>query len=93
MGAFRSFLCSSRQENVVGYVKGLTDKAVTLYICELLIAKAYRGSGLGKALLAHVHHLHPETRMEMLATSSSKEFYEKNGFRPFYGFRKTIQEY
>ncbi|SDL69975.1 GNAT family N-acetyltransferase [Sediminibacillus halophilus] len=77
---------------VVGYIRGLTDSAITLYICELLIAKQYRGLGLGKKLLAYVYHLYPETRMEMLATSGSKEFYEKNGFRPFYGFRKMIKE-
>ncbi|QTN01473.1 GNAT family N-acetyltransferase [Sediminibacillus dalangtanensis] len=77
---------------VVGYVRGLTDSAVTLYICELLIAKPYRGTGLGKKIIDQVFHFYPETRMEMLATSSSKKFYEKSGFRPFYGFRKTIEE-
>ncbi len=80
------------KEKVVGYLRGLTDSAITLYICELLISKPYRGRGLGKKLLAHIHDIYPETRMEMLATSSSKEFYEKNGFRAFYGFRKKIEE-
>lgn len=77
---------------VVGCVRGLTDGLISLYICELLINESCRGQGIGKALLAHVHALYPETRMELLASSTSHSYYEAHGYRPFYGFRKTFLE-
>ncbi|MFZ3590682.1 GNAT family N-acetyltransferase [Bacillus sp. DJP31] len=77
---------------IIGYVRGMTDKQITLYICEILITNQYRGSGLGKEMLQFVHNLYPNTRMEMLATSSSHTFYEMLGFRSFYGFRKTLNK-
>lgn len=81
-----------KDNSVVGYVRGLSDGHVTLYICEMLIAKPYRGLGLGSKLLKFVHAKYPRTRMEMLASSTSHTFYESQKFRPFYGFRKTYEE-
>lgn len=77
---------------VVGCVRGLTDQLISLYICELLITENCRSQGIGKALLAHVHALYPDTRMELLASSTSQSYYEAHGYRPFYGFRKTFLE-
>ncbi|AIF42581.1 GCN5 family acetyltransferase [Virgibacillus sp. SK37] len=77
---------------IVGYVRGLTDEYITLFICELLIKKEHRGKGMGKELLNYVHQLYPKTRMELLASSTSRTFYEQKQFRPFYGYRKTISE-
>ncbi|MEQ6389341.1 GNAT family N-acetyltransferase [Bacillaceae bacterium S4-13-58] len=80
------------EDGVIGYIRGMTDTRVSLYICELLIDKKYRGQGFGKRLLQYVHDLYPRTRMELLASSSSHTYYEGNGHRPFYGFRKTYEE-
>lgn len=77
---------------IVGYVRGLTDKYITLFICELLVKREHRGQGIGKMLLDYVHQLYPKTRMELLASSTSRTFYEQKQFRPFYGYRKTILE-
>lgn len=77
---------------LVGCLRALTDGAVTLYVCELLIEKSMRGSGIGERLLDHVHSLYPETRMELLASSTSRTYYEAKRFRAFYGFRKTFEE-
>jgi predicted N-acetyltransferase YhbS len=77
---------------LAGCLRGLTDGAVTLYIAELLIDEAQRGKGIGKRLLAHVHALYPKTRIEMLASSTSRSYYESQGYRPLYGFRKTFGE-
>lgn len=77
---------------LVGCLRALTDGAVTLYVCELLIEKNMRGSGIGGKLMDHVHNLHPQTRMELLADSSSRSFYEAKRFRAFHGFRKTFEE-
>lgn len=87
-----TFVVEAEGEGVIGYIRGLTDKRVTLYICELLIDKKYRGLGLGGELLQHVHNVYPKTRIEMLASSTSRSFYEGQGYRPFYGFRKTLEE-
>lgn len=77
---------------LIGYVRGLTDEAVTLFVCELLIKEEYRGLGAGQELLSYLHRFYPSTRMELLTSSSSKTYYEKLNFRAFYGFRKTIDE-
>lgn len=82
----------SLDNKIVGYLRGLTDTQITLYISELIIGKELRGSGVGTKLLQYVHNLYPKTRMELLGLSTSKSFYEKQEFRSFYGFRKTIQE-
>lgn len=79
-------------QEVIGYVRGFTDTKISLFICELLIDKKYRGLGIGKKLLRYLHDIYPKTRIELLATSSSRSFYEQLGFRPFYGFRKLRQE-
>lgn len=80
------------ENEIVGYIRGMTDTQITLYICELIIGSELRGSGIGKKLLNFVHNLYPKTRMELLGLSTSKAFYEKLAFRSFYGFRKTNQE-
>lgn len=80
-------------DKIIGYIRGITDQAITLYICELLINQAYRGIGVGQELLYFVHSLYPTTRVEMLASSTSQTYYENKGFRPFYGFRKTFAEW
>lgn len=77
---------------VAGYIRGFTDTSITIYICELLVDKKYRGLGIGKELLQYVHELFPKTRIELLASSTSHTFYETQGYRPFYGFRKTFEE-
>jgi ribosomal protein S18 acetylase RimI-like enzyme len=87
-----AYVVVSEGDEVVGYIRGLTDTRISLYICELLISKEYRGLGLGKELLQYVHQLYPKTRMEMLASSTSQTFYKSQGYRGFYGFRKTFEE-
>lgn len=79
-------------EQVVGCLRALTDGAVTLYVCELLIEKSRRGSGIGGTLTQHIHDLYPGTRMELLASSTSRSYYETKKFRAFHGFRKTYKE-
>lgn len=77
---------------IIGSIRGLTDGCITLYISELIIHENYRGKGVGKKLMAHAHERYPKTRMELLASNTSHSYYETQGFRPFYGFRKTMLE-
>jgi ribosomal protein S18 acetylase RimI-like enzyme len=87
-----SYVVESEVDGVVGYIRGLTDTRITLYVCELIIDKKFRGFGIGKELLHYVHSLYPQTRIEMLASSTSQTFYEAQGYRAFFGFRKTFLE-
>lgn len=87
-----SLVAEAEGDGIVGYIRGFTDTVITLYICELLIDKKYRGKGIGRELLRYIHTKYPRTRMELLASSTSHTFYEGQGYRPFYGFRKTIDE-
>jgi len=78
-------------EQVVGCARAITDGHVSLYLCELITHRNYRGRGIAKALIEHIHQLYTTTRMELLATNDSKGYYGKS-FRPFYGFRRTFRE-
>ncbi|PTG49605.1 N-acetyltransferase [Staphylococcus cohnii] len=77
-------------DNVIGFVRGLTDGYTTLFICELLIIEHKRGRGIGNELINHLHKMYPDTRIDLLATNRSAKFYEKQGFRNFYGYRKNF---
>lgn len=87
-----AFTVRSHSNELMGYVRGHTDTAVSLFICELLVDEKYRGLGIGTILLQYVHDMYPTTRVELLATRDSKAYYENLGYRPFYGFRKVYQE-
>ncbi|EGA91330.1 GCN5-related N-acetyltransferase [Planococcus donghaensis MPA1U2] len=80
-----------RDGQVIGCLRGLTDGFITLYVCELLVDQAHRKLGVGKKLMRHIHNQYPKTRIELLASSTSRSFYETQNYRPFYGFRKTIE--
>lgn len=87
-----AYVAESQDQEFIAYIRGVTDGSVSTYICELLVAQPFRGCGTGKRLLDFVHALHPDTRIDLLASSSSSSFYEDNGFRPFYGFRKSLRK-
>lgn len=75
-------------DEVVGFVRAITDGFVSMYIAELLVAPAWRGKGIGAALLEVCHRLYPETRLDLLCTDGADAFYVREGFRPFPGYRK-----
>ncbi|MFJ8066439.1 GNAT family N-acetyltransferase [Psychrobacillus sp. NPDC096426] len=80
-------------DHIIGYIRGITDGTITLFVCELVINKNYRGLGIGTDLLKFVHTKFPKTRMELLTTSSSSSYYDKQSFRSFFGYRKTFEEW
>ncbi|MGN6696689.1 MAG: GNAT family N-acetyltransferase [Thermomicrobiales bacterium] len=77
---------------VIGFLRGLSDGGVTVYVAEVLVAPAWRGRGLGMALLELAQRLNPGARLDLLATAASRAFYERAGFRPFYGYRLSWEE-
>lgn len=82
-------LVAMHDDEVVGFLRGLTDGAVTLYVADLLVASAWRGRGVATALLDVCHALYPTARFDLLSTGMAHAFYERLGFRPFQGFRKS----
>ncbi|MBS4175557.1 GNAT family N-acetyltransferase [Bacillus sp. FJAT-49736] len=80
-------------EKIIGYIRGITDENITLFVCELLIGSDYRGLGIGTSLLKFAHQKFPKTRMELLGSNTSYTYYENLKFRNFQGFRKTLVEW
>ncbi|MGV3464983.1 MAG: GNAT family N-acetyltransferase [Heyndrickxia sp.] len=86
-------LVACMDEKIIGYLRGMTDENITLYVCELLIDRNYRGLGIGTNLLKFVHQQYPKTRIDLLGSNTSSTYYENTNFRSFYGFRNTIKEW
>jgi GNAT superfamily N-acetyltransferase len=77
-------------EWVVGFVRGLTDGAITMYIAEMAVDVRLRGRGIGRALLDACHALYPTVRLDLLATDDARAFYQACGFRMLHdGMRKS----
>lgn len=84
-------LVATKEDKIVGLVRGFTDGNITTFIAELIVHKDYRGNGIGKALLDICHELYPRTRIELLADEEVYEFYIRNKFRNIMGFRKSYE--
>jgi ribosomal protein S18 acetylase RimI-like enzyme len=77
-------------ERVVGFVRGLTDGAITMYIADMAVDVRLRGRGIGRALLDACHSLYPTTRLDLLAADDARAFYKACGFRVIHdGMRKS----
>jgi GNAT superfamily N-acetyltransferase len=82
-------LVAADGEAVIGFLRALTDGAVTMYIAELLVDAQWRGRDIGYVLLDVCHRMYPSTRIDLLSTASAESFYEHLEFRRFRGFRKS----
>jgi GNAT superfamily N-acetyltransferase len=82
-------LVAVANENIVGFVQGLTDEAITTYITALAVDEQWRHRGVGRALLAVCHTFYPTTGLYLLAVDDARAFYEACGFTVVYnGMRK-----
>jgi GNAT superfamily N-acetyltransferase len=68
----------------LGYARVVTDHTTFAWLCDVYIAPAARGKGLGTALAATVRdHLAPYgIRRVLLATADAHGVYAKAGFEP-----------
>ncbi|MFD3645200.1 GNAT family N-acetyltransferase [Streptomyces cyaneofuscatus] len=68
----------------VAYARVVTDRATFAWLCDVYVAPAHRGRGLGVQLATAVRdHLAPyELKRTMLATVDAHELYAKAGFVP-----------
>lgn len=67
----------------VGFARVVTDHATVGYLCDVVIADAHRGKGIGKWVLTCILE-HPELRgcRIDLFTKDAQEFYRAFGFGP-----------
>lgn len=67
----------------VGFARVVTDRATVGYLCDIIIAEAHRGAGLGKWMLGCILD-HPDLRgcRIDLFTRDAQEFYRGFGFGP-----------
>ncbi len=67
----------------IGFARVVTDRATVGYLCDVVIAEAHRGKGVGKWLLTRILE-HPELqgcRIDLF-TKDAQEFYREFGFGP-----------
>jgi GNAT superfamily N-acetyltransferase len=81
-------IIAEHEGDVVGFLRALSDDAVSIYVAEVLVASGWRGRGLGRALLDACQQLVPATRLDLLAMPAAAAFYERAGFTVFAGFRR-----
>jgi hypothetical protein len=83
-------LVAMEGEMIVGFVRGLTDGTITMYIADMAVDMRLRGRGIGRALLDVCHALYPTTRLDLLAADDARAFYKVCGFRVLHdGMRKS----
>ncbi|MFJ2772456.1 GNAT family N-acetyltransferase [Streptomyces sp. NPDC087300] len=68
----------------VAYARVVTDRATFAWLCDVYVAPAARGKGLGTTLVAEIRaHLEPfGLRRILLATADAHGVYAKLGFAP-----------
>lgn len=82
-------IIAEADRQVVGFLRAISDGAVTTYVAGLLIAPAWRGRGVGRALLGACQELVPSTRLDLLSEPDAIDFYTRLDFRPAAGFRRS----
>lgn len=71
-------------ETLVGLIRSISDGQTILYIQDILVRKAYKRRGIGKALFQQLLSHYEGVRQKVLLTDDSPEtrgFYEAMGFR------------
>jgi GNAT superfamily N-acetyltransferase len=81
-------IIAEADRQIVGFLRAISDGAVTTYVAGLLIAPSWRGRGLGRAPLGACQALVPSTRLDLLSEPDAVDFYSRLGFRPAAGFRR-----
>ena len=74
------------EKKLIGFARVISDDATTYYLCDVVIDPAYRGRGLGKALVSHIVSLPEYAGLRgLLLTKDAHGLYEKFGFEAVNG--------
>ena len=74
------------EQKLVGFARVISDHATTYYLCDVVIDAAYRGRGLGKALVSHILSLPEYANLRgLLLTKDAHGLYEQFGFETVNG--------
>ena len=79
--------------NQVGFARVVTDGATFGWICDVFVGQAWRGQGLGKALMTYLA-AHPDLqgfRRMHLATRDAHGLYAQFGFGPLTGADRWME--
>ena len=69
------------EEQLVGFARAISDLATTYYLCDVVIDAAYRGRGLGTALVSHIVSLPEYAKLRgILITRDAHALYRKFDF-------------
>jgi ribosomal protein S18 acetylase RimI-like enzyme len=71
-----------QEQQVVGFVRVLSDMVSTTWISEIIVGKKYQGQGIGKHLLNIVTDKFQNTDIYLETFAQSAEFFEKCGLKP-----------
>lgn len=83
-------LVATANGEVLGFLRALTDGAITTYVADLAVDAGCRRRGVGRALLDVCHALYPTARIDLLTTENAREFYRACGFRSVHeGMRRS----
>lgn len=68
----------------IGMARIVTDYAVFAYLCDVVVAEAYRGQGISKAIMSHImrQDFVQNLRRFSLITDSASGLYAQYGFEP-----------
>jgi GNAT superfamily N-acetyltransferase len=71
-------------EELVGFLRLVTDRATFAWVCDVYVDPAARGLGVGKLLMAESDRLLTSygVRRAMLATADAHGLYAQHGFAP-----------
>ena len=82
MLASANLLITARDNGkLIGVARCLTDRAYVVYICDLLVDRAWQQQGVGKALLLAVQQATgPQVQQLLRSAPSAMQYYPKVGF-------------
>lgn len=78
-------LCAYQRDQLLGLIRVVGDGQSIVYIQDLLVLKAWKRKGIGRALMQAVLNQYSHVRQTVLLTDDSEEtrgFYEALGFQP-----------
>jgi GNAT superfamily N-acetyltransferase len=75
--------CYGSDEEQVGLARWVSDEATFAWLCDVFIAEAHRGLGLGEFMVkaAIEHPVVSELNIRLLATRHAHGLYQRFGFR------------